>query len=158
MQTKSRFTLFAAGVVAALAFGGPALVEASDQVRRPAARDTWNGIHADRGELRAAHTELNRDRVDLNQLHRQGASRADITHKQHEINDDHRQIAKERSEIRGGYNQLRRDRDRFSHGWGHDGRFDNHNGWNRNDNHRWGWDRRGRFASDDHWRRDYRRD
>ena len=61
MKLKSTMTLFAAGVVALLAFGHPAVARASDSARRGATRVAWNGIRSDRGQLHAAHGDLNRD-------------------------------------------------------------------------------------------------
>lgn len=138
MKAKTTMALMAAGIVSLLALGTPDLADANARNRQKKLDQ------AARRELSKDHSELQRDRRDLQNLYRSGASRGDIYRKKAEIRDDLREIYQDRRNY-GNYRGDRND-DRYYGWYGNQGRWNRHdNGWwNRNNDRwssrgRWGW-------------------
>jgi hypothetical protein len=147
MKTKTSVVWLAAGIISLLALGLPNVADANSRSRLKKLDQTA------RHELGKDSAELQRDRVDLHNLYRSGASRGDIYRKKAEIRDDLREIYQDRQQLSRNYGDYRRDR--------FDQRYDNSvwNGnrgrWNRNDNGWWNW---GNSGWGNRERRDYRHD
>jgi hypothetical protein len=143
MRTKTRIALLAAGIISLVALGAPNLAGANER-----SRSKKLGQAAQR-ELGRDSAELQRDRADLRNLYRSGASRGEIYRKQAEIRGDLREIAQDRQQLYGRYDDYRYDRYR------HDNRYGYYNRGNRNDNGWWNWSNWGNWGNRDRW--DYRR-
>jgi hypothetical protein len=142
MKTKISMTLIAAGILSLLALGTPNLADANSRNRLKKLDKAANH------ELGKDTAELQRDRADLRNLYRSGASRGDIYRKKGEIRDDLREIAQDRQQSYGRYGDNRYDNQRY------DNRYDNRDRWSRNDNSWWNWGNN--WGNRDRW--DHRRD
>jgi hypothetical protein len=122
MKTKTSMALIAAGIVSLVALGTPNLADANSRNRLKKLDKAANH------ELGKDTAELQRDRADLHNLYRSGATRGDIYRKKGEIRDDLREIAQDRQQLYGRYGDYRYDNNRY------DNRYGNHDRWSRNDN------------------------
>ena len=143
MKTKTSIYLLVAGIVSLLALGTPNLADANARNRQ---KKLDKSAHH---QVNNATAELQRDRADLRNLYRSGASRADIERKRDEIRDDLSQIYQNRDSL-GNYGGYRGDRD-------DDDGYRNRSRWSRNDDGWWNWGRN-RSNRRDRWGRDYRHD
>ncbi|HVO93954.1 MAG TPA: hypothetical protein VMT22_13985 [Terriglobales bacterium] len=140
MMKKGSRVLLAAGILSLLALGTPNFADANARNRQ---KKLDKSAHH---ELNNATSELQRDRADLRNLYRSGASRTDIDRKREEIRGDLSQIYQDRGQL-GSYGGHRND-----YGWygNRSRRSQNDDGW-----WNWGWNRSNRR---DRWARDYRND
>jgi hypothetical protein len=145
MMKKKSILFLAAGILSLLALGTPNLADANARNRQ---KKLDKSAHH---QVNNATAELQRDRADLRNLYRSGASRAEIDRKREEIRDDLSQIYQNGDQL-GNYGAYRGDRDRDDDGW-----YGNRSRSSRNDNGWWNW---GRNQSNrrDRWGRDYRHD
>ncbi|MGE5216305.1 MAG: hypothetical protein ACM3SP_04790 [Chloroflexota bacterium] len=142
MKTKTSIALLAAGIVSLLALGTPNLADANARNRQKKLDK------AARHELNKDAAELQRDRADLRNLYRSGASRSDIYNKKAEIRDDLREIFQDRRQR--GYGDYRRDHGDYSS-------YGNRSRWSRDDSGWWNWGRN-RWNGRNRWGWDYRHD
>jgi len=143
MMKKKSILFLAAGILSLLALGTPNLADANARNRQ---KKLDKSAHH---QVNNATAELQRDRADLRNLYRSGASRADIERKRAEIRDDLSQIYQNRDQI-GNYGAYRGDRD-DDDGYGNRSRrSQNADGW-------WNWGSN-RSNRRDRWGRDYRHD
>lgn len=145
MKTKTSIALIAAGIVSLVALGTPNLADANSRNRLKKLDKAANH------ELGKDTAELQRDRADLRNLYRSGASRGDIYRKRAEIRDDLREIAQDRQQLYGRYGDNRYDNYRYGNYSG----YGNRDRWNRNDNGWWNW---GNSSWGNRNRWDHRRD
>ena len=163
MMTQRSMGFLAAGVFSLVALGTPNLADANSRNRQ---KKLDKAAHH---EVTKATAELQRDRADLRNLYRSGASQAEIGSKRAEIRDDLSQISQDRGQV-GNYGQHRGDGDDDDWYGSRSRRSQNSNGWwnwggnqsshsrqSQNDNGWWNWSRN-RSNHRDRWARDYRHD